>query len=248
MGWRSIAVLTCFTLYLQSASMAATGEAAEENDTEEQGSEVVWQPLEELQQAAGTEDPIAITKLADYFFWGPGEDPQKAVSLYERAAKMGSSHAQFSVGFALYAGFGVKWDPKKAAVWFRKAAEQGHPIAQSELALLYSGGLGVKRSHKEAFRWARQSAEQGWPVGQLRLGRSLWQGRGVAENKRDACMWFIISDVPEENKKKDLDSCLSKFGAEELDRIRSDANAWLDAHPKAREHEYESWISPNWLD
>lgn len=245
---RSIVVLSCFTFLLQGALIAAPAVASDERGDDEHNEVLVWQPLDELQQAADTGDPIAITKLADYYFRGPGKDVKKGVTLYEKAANRGEAHAQFSMGFALYAGFGVTWDPNKAAKWFHKAAEQGHPIAQSELSLLYFGGLGVKKNQKESYRWARRSAEQGWPVGQMRLAQSLWHGRGVAEDKREACMWSIISDIPEKNKRPGPGRCKREFGIDEFEQIQAEANEWLDAHPKARRHEYDCWISPHWLD
>jgi TPR repeat protein len=223
-------------------------EPSDRNTADEQEVALEWLPLDELQQAADTGDAKAITELADYYFWGPGEDAKKGVSWYKKAAKLGNAHAQFSLGFALFAGAGVTCDRKKAAKWFREAAEQGHPIAQMRLTSFYVSWTGRVKQSKESDKWAKKSAEQGWPVGQLSLGTSLWYGWGVAENKREACMWFIISDVPEESKKDNMDSCLSEFGTEELGRIKSDADEWLDAHPKARQHEYDCWISPKWLD
>ena len=239
---RSIVTIACFAMLVSSAA----GAAATGNDTEEQEAVIAWQPLEELQRAADTGDPIAITKLADYYFWGPGEDAVKAVSWYEKAARKGNAHAQFSMGFALYAGFGVAWDPNKAAKWFRKSADQGHPIAQSELSLLYFGGLGVRKDQKKSYYWARKSAEQGWPVGQLRLGRALWNGRGVSENKREACMWFAISGAPAEEE--DFSKCSAEFSAQELASIQAEADEWRATHPQAARREYDCWISQNWLD
>ena len=241
-----VVVLTGITFLLQGTSISAPVDTSEENVTDEKSEALEWQPLDELQQAASTGDPIAITKLADYYFWGPGEDSKLAISWYEKAAKKGNAHAQFSMGFALYAGFGVPWDAKKAAKYFRKAADQGHPIAQSELSLLYFGGVGVRKSQKESYEWARKSAEQGWPVGQRRLGQALWHGRGVSENKREACMWFIISGISEENE--DMSNCSTEFGPEGLASIRTDADEWLTMHPEAARHEYDCWISQNWLD
>ena len=87
---KSIVVLTCVTFLLQISSVAAQAISSDESDVQEQQPVVVWEPVEDLRNAADAGDPIAITKLADYYFWGPGEDLKKAVSWYKKAANKGN--------------------------------------------------------------------------------------------------------------------------------------------------------------
>lgn len=92
-------------------------------------------PLEATRNAAA-EDPAALLKLAqkyDHVAQGVEQDFAKANALYCRAARAGSSEAQFRLGWIYASGRGVPRDDGVAAHLFAMAAAQGHEYAQKRL-------------------------------------------------------------------------------------------------------------------
>ncbi|RPI44304.1 MAG: lytic transglycosylase [Betaproteobacteria bacterium] len=86
----------------------------------------------EVDAAAGIEDPVEMTRLAQRYEHAEGveKDFDKANELYCRAAKAGHADAQFRLGWIYANGRGVPRDDGVAAILFVMAAEQGHSYAR----------------------------------------------------------------------------------------------------------------------
>ena len=95
----------------------------------------------------------------------------RAIDDIRKAADMGYTPAQFTLGYMLetgaYAGGGVS----DAVNWYRKAAEQGDRLAQWNVGRCYYTGTGVATDLDKAESWLKQSADQADPFGQYLLGR-----------------------------------------------------------------------------
>jgi len=111
----------------------------------------------------------ALVQLGSYYREGiPGTsikpDPQRAISLYSRAAyNYGDPSAQFNLAMMYIEGNGVKKDPKRAMQLFANAAKKGHGPSRALLGhMMFKGEVG-KRQPELGLMWmslARQSAEQ----------------------------------------------------------------------------------------
>ena len=71
-------------------------------------------------------------RLGLMYYSGDGikEDPEEAVRMYTKAAKLGNADAQYHLGDRYHLGEGVKKDRAEAIRWYKKAAEQGHEDAR----------------------------------------------------------------------------------------------------------------------
>ncbi|RZK90125.1 MAG: sel1 repeat family protein, partial [Pedobacter sp.] len=73
-------------------------------------------------------DPVGI-KLIRLMGWregqGVGQDYQKAVAWFEKAARKGDEAAQRDLGYSLFYGQGAPEDKAQAVRWYRKAAKAG---------------------------------------------------------------------------------------------------------------------------
>lgn len=79
----------------------------------------------------------------------------------ERAARAGSSEAQFILaGFHYRGEFGAPLDLAAAVRWFQMSAEGGSALGMLWMATLYANGEGVPRDESKAIYFWRQAAEQ----------------------------------------------------------------------------------------
>jgi TPR repeat protein len=67
---------------------------------------------------------------------GCEKNPEKALSWFERAARLGMPEAQIALGDAFRAGDGVAADPESARHWYQQAASQKHQTAIKRLESL----------------------------------------------------------------------------------------------------------------
>ena len=67
---------------------------------------------------------------------GLARDDQEALKWYRKAADLGDSNAQYSLGVLYAQGRGVSMDEALALDWYRKAAEQGNARAIEALQRL----------------------------------------------------------------------------------------------------------------
>lgn len=84
------------------------------------------------QQAANRDHNKAILNLARLYAYGIGVavDEKKAVDLVEKAMKLNSAHAYYSMGTMLQQGIGVKQDKIAALSYFRRSADMGNRYGQ----------------------------------------------------------------------------------------------------------------------
>jgi TPR repeat protein len=115
----------------------------------------------------------------------------QAMVWYRKAAALGSTEAEFRIGFLFETGRGVARDDKLAADWYRKAAIGGDATAQFNLALDYTHGRGVPQDYVESAHWYLLAANQGNPDAQNNLGLLYEQGRGVAQDYKLAVGWYL---------------------------------------------------------
>jgi len=66
---------------------------------------------------------------------------QKALPLFEEAAKHNYASAEEKLGYMYGNGWGVPQHTNKAVYWFKKAANQGNEAAEDNLGYMYKHGL-----------------------------------------------------------------------------------------------------------
>lgn len=112
-----------------------------------------------------------------------GKDAPESLALFRRAAELGNSNAQNTMGFRLSEAKGAPKDEAEGLRWFRLAAEGGHRNAALNAAILISNGRGTAKDVRaaagicrrlaggseapvepaEAAAWIRARAEAGEP-------------------------------------------------------------------------------------
>ncbi|KAL3917133.1 MAG: hypothetical protein SGPRY_006526 [Prymnesium sp.] len=109
----------------------------------------------------------------------------------ERAARAGSSEAQFILaGFHYRGEFGAPLDLAAAVRWFQMSAEGGSALGMLWMATLYANGEGVPRDESKAIHFWRQAAEQDHASAQHALGCAYRDGFGVVADEATAVFWL----------------------------------------------------------
>lgn len=78
---------------------------------------------------------------------------EKALKLYEKAAKLGLAKAQYYSGFMHLKGRGTRRDYEKALALVEKSAHQNYPHGQFLLAQMYLSGEGVVKNEQLGNEW-----------------------------------------------------------------------------------------------
>lgn len=114
-----------------------------------------------FQEAANQNDAQALNVLAEYFAEGIHitQNSNTAIELYTKAAELGNSSAQTSLGYHYLAGDIVPQDIKKSVYWTLKAIEKEEPFAMYNWAMFYLNGV-FDVSEKEAKHWLNKVANQ----------------------------------------------------------------------------------------
>ena len=86
-------------------------------------------------------------------------EPQRARSLYERAARQGYAPAQAALGILLF----KDGDRAGAMPWLKQAAEAGEPRALLIFGTAMFNGDGVAPDRRTGYAMVRRAAEQGSP-------------------------------------------------------------------------------------
>lgn len=144
--------------------------------------------LEWYQKSAEQENENGMISLGLYYY--SNEDPQKAVSWWEKAAMKGNAKAQCVLAKCYENGEGVEKDPAKAVEWYLKAVDQGFPAAQTGLGLCYMNGVGVPKDPAKAMEWWLKAAEKDDPEAQTNLGSCYEDGTVVEKDLDKAKEWF----------------------------------------------------------
>ncbi len=142
-------------------------------------------------QAALSDNSLGWEWAAYCHYWGYGtqQNRQKALQCYHAAAKKGSCHSQYMLGY-IYGYDVAPPDFKKAARWFKEAARQGHSDALLKLGFYYHHGRGVKRNYKTAFKLFTQAAAQGDATAMYNIGDAYENGYGVEKDEKQAFVWY----------------------------------------------------------
>lgn len=128
-------------------------------------------------------DPVAQCTLGQIFADKkcPMHDSDKALSLYELAAKQNNAEAKYYLGCY----YDMRKDYEKAKSWYTSAAEQGY--AEAQYKLTYSAFTPDKA---ERVRFYIQAAENGLIDAQCELGQLYGYGRFVEKDLEKALMWY----------------------------------------------------------
>ncbi|MTI10418.1 tetratricopeptide repeat protein [Curvivirga aplysinae] len=86
---------------------------------------------------------------------------ERAYEMHRIAASLGSSEANFNLGFAHEYGNGLDKDLNLAKEYYRKAAEAGLIIAMRQLGIIYWQGEGEKPDIPSAKTWLEKAAQAG---------------------------------------------------------------------------------------
>jgi len=132
---------------------------------------------------------------------------QKALPLFEEAAKHNYAPAEEKLGHMYLKGWGVPQDTDKAVYWFKKAAKQGN--AEAEVALghiylttavfntvisnMFSNPYGksiATEKYPKALYWLKKAAEQGYAKAENYLGVMYGNGLGVPQDYNKALYWL----------------------------------------------------------
>ncbi|WP_420547332.1 tetratricopeptide repeat protein [Curvivirga sp.] len=86
---------------------------------------------------------------------------EQAYEMYQIAALLGSSEANYNLGYAHEYGNGLNKDLKLAQKYYQKAAEAGMVIAMRQLGMIYWRGEGGKPDIPSAKIWLEKAAQAG---------------------------------------------------------------------------------------
>lgn len=168
-------------LFLLLASFAAmTGQAQEWWGRS--AHDLAWtnKPLDEVETAARSGDPIAQYYLARHRFVNAGrrEDWSDSFQWVMRAAEAGLADAQFMAARFHMSGTATAENPEAGFNWAKKAAEQNQPDGIALLADAHASGTGTRRDPAKARELYERSIEAGSLFGLDWLGHFYLNGEG----------------------------------------------------------------------
>nr|WP_238350723.1 tetratricopeptide repeat protein [Kribbella shirazensis] len=139
---------------------------------------------EQLESAG--DDPRAVLLLGQLAGEGLGEpvDAAKKLSLYERAAELGSAEAAYNLG----AAHANEQRYKVSLDWYRRGAELGQSGALRMIGVMYATGQGVEADDVEAERFLLAAAASGDHLASFDLGTLFAYQR---QDPVMAAQWFL---------------------------------------------------------
>ena len=129
--------------------------------------------------------PDALSALAVAYEFGLGckADTAKALELYEKAIKAGSSWAYENMGVNYMNGeMGLPEDEKKSVAYFQKAIKLGNTDAYARLANYYA----YKQDYKKAWKFVDEGMKWGDPDAATLAARMYGFGHGVEKDEAKA--------------------------------------------------------------
>lgn len=122
---------------------------------------------------------------------GHDKDINRALILFNTAAKQGYPGAYLNLGKLYSEGLGVEKDYKKAIELFRTAANNGNVDALYELGEFYYQGIGGFKSRTAALKYYFTAATQGHSDSMLKLGKMYEASDGdPSKGPVDAAIWY----------------------------------------------------------
>lgn len=139
--------------------------------------------------AAEKKDIVALNNLGSLYFNGIGtpRNIEKAVLLFEEAAKLGNNEAAVNLAF-IYLSSRMSSTQEvrtKAIKLFTQAAEGGNTTAQYMLGMIYYNGFGVAKNYDLAFQNLRKSAAK-FDEAQYQLAHLYMNAEGTPRNYGNA--------------------------------------------------------------
>jgi len=162
--------------------------------------------LDKLLEGQKLSTSIAKAHQYEYGKFSTTQDSQeKALKIFEAAAKKGSAEGLYNVArFYSEGKGGLSRDFQKSVEMCRKAASQkaftrfkgtimpnvGVAAAEALLGNCYRDGRGVDKCSTEAFKWYLKAARHDCPTAQNNLGVALLDGDGCKVSETSARSWF----------------------------------------------------------
>lgn len=116
---------------------------------------------------------------------------KKALSILEKAAKLGNAEAQYNLGFLLQSGGGGEKQPKEAIKWLKKSAQSKFNDAYYALMMAYGNGVGVEQNSGIAFSYAMKCAQNNDPTCMWNVVNCYISGNGVKQDTSQFKIWLI---------------------------------------------------------
>lgn len=140
-------------------------------------------------------DPAAQYKLGNMYLNGAGVEhsPQKAISLFKKAASQNHAAAAYNLGYCYQHGIGVPVDMIAAVIFYKKAAENGDLDAMNNLAGCCMRGDGTSRDQNTAAKYYKKAAEKGHAKAQYNYGECCFKGMGTPKDPAAAANWYKLS-------------------------------------------------------
>ena len=135
----------------------------------------------------------ALEGLAGSYVHGIGvkQSDNKAIELYEMAAKRGNATAQYNLGQYYRRGdHGLTQSDQRAFEYYTLAAEQGYTDAQYNLAIMYANGNYVEQSDTRALELYKMAAKGGNAEAQFTTGVMYCNSTGVEQSYTKARKWL----------------------------------------------------------
>jgi S1-C subfamily serine protease len=155
-----------------------TGVAAYQSKNYSKALENLWL----VRQSRFAEVPYYLGLMAN-FGHGVPRDYVLAMSLYKKAAELGSPEALFRIGALFAAGRGVAKNQNEAMQYYVRAAELGSNLAQYNAAMGYLSGVGVAKDVKRALFWLLIARDG---LSDSKLVDAVHTDINIAENELDA--------------------------------------------------------------
>ena len=139
---------------------------------------------------------------------GLPQDPERAFSFFDSAARGGVADAYNNLAQCYMTGCGVdKADHAAAVCCFEKGAALGNALAANNLGLCLQNGVGTSVDHDRAFKLFTQAAETGMPDALVHLAECYLHGHGCApDEKRALQLLHQAAESGDENARKVLDA------------------------------------------
>ncbi len=136
--------------------------------------------------------PESVMSVAGAYEKGNGvpKMPQKAIMLYEQAAKAGQVKAMHKLADTYNKGEIVPINPQKAFEWTQKAAAKGDIEAQATLAKSYMNGTGTAQNTDKSLETYKKLAASGNTDAMRALASAYSVGVGVEQNLATATQWY----------------------------------------------------------
>lgn len=126
-------------------------------------------------------------------YYGGSEDVDRAIHLYEQAARYGDPEAQYRLGMIYLEGEDATRDTHRGLSLLEDAARLGYAPAERSLGILYLGGLhGMSRDLSKAESYLTSAARKNDVYAMLALGR-LYSAHRQTQDFQAAARWYAAA-------------------------------------------------------